>query len=322
MDTNYILNQHIHCWTFSNKWYSIPSSYQDNNPFVLRLSNHPEVDDIQCKYAIQIPEESKYSKKITELYAKLVSEGFRLPVPAPKSRLSTADAIAIAKEGNNGYSFKNANTSDSGYCDLTLTVKQSRKRIIDTLSDTFIICDDANLTFLKALHENGLTCNIIHVDVVNRVGNGKPKEQVLKLINVPTDTKLEKTVPSDAPLTKVMSTQINEHDITDEEWHSLKRDTFNGKYVRITFKMKNTGKDATKYIFGEFKNNDVLPLRFNWNTGYGKNRKIIGGSVICPYEHFTKFSNKLKLFNVNSMNYYCDFNMIRNSVVEYYDTIS
>ena len=106
-----------------------------------------------------------------------------------------------------------------------------------------------------------------------------------------------------------------DNDFDESIWHSTKNKVTNDAYLRINFKLSKSSNDVSNFLIREFKNNSVVPLRFNW-SGYYANRHIIGGSVLCPLDYYVKFTNRLKLYNADSINYSISFDGISNIILE------
>lgn len=312
LGTEKIIKQNLKNWSIDNKWNSITSGTVIQNAFTERLwFKDKKIPAPSIKFIMLLENGSSYTNNVIDSYLSLISEGNSREIPVEINRHELRNFIVGMNFHNYQYTVK---PTFDGMYQVIETDKQSYTGLLDKVSRLkgYVFHDDENLTILKHFYKNNLHHNIFHLEYSGLVdGHGKPKKQVLKSCNLPDVVKFETTDPAGAKLTKVMNTFMLEHGFDESIWFSTKNKVINDAYLRINFKLTKSSNDVGNFLIREFKNNSVVPLRFNW-SGYYDNRNIIGGSVLCPLDYFVKFTNRLKLYNADRINYNISFDGIVN----------
>jgi len=316
LGTEKIIKQNLKNWSIDNKWSRITSKTVIQNAFTERLwYKGKKIPAPSIKFIMLLENGSSYANNVIDSYLSLISEGNSREIPV---ELNTQSLIKYISNMNYDKVKHTVKSNIPGIYEVIETDKLSYSALFYKASRLkgYVFHDDENLTILKHFHKNNLHHNIFHLECRELVnGNGKPKKQVLKSCNLPDTVKFETTDTGGAKLTKVMNAFMLDNGFDESIWHSTKNKVINGKYLRINFKLTKSSNDVGNFLIREFTNNSVLPLRFNW-SGYYDDKHIIGGSVLCPLEYYVKFSNRLKLYNADRINYSISFDGISNILLE------
>ena len=316
LGTEKIIKQNLKNWSIDNKWNSITCRTVIQNAFTERLwFKYKKIPATSIKFIMLLENGSSFTNNVIDSYLSLISEENSREIPVELNRHELGNFIVGMNYDKVQHTVK---SNIPGIYEVIETDKQSYYGLLNKVSALkgYVFHDDENLTILKHFYKNNLHHNIFYLEYSGLAeGNGKPKQQVLKSCNLPEVVKFETTDPAGAKLTKVMNSFMLDNGFDESIWHSTKNKVINGKYLRINFKLTKSSNDVSNFLIREFKNNSVVPLRFNW-SGYYSNRHIIGGSVLCPLDYYVKFTNRLKLYNADSINYSISFDGISNIILE------
>lgn len=311
-----IIKQNLKYWLHDNKWNGITNGAVVQNVFTERLwNNYKKSPSLSYKFIMILENGSLYTNNVIDSYLRFISEENSGEIPVEFNPRSLREFIVKMNYGRVQHTVK---SNKPGIYEVIETDKQSYTGLLGKVGNLkgYVFHDDENLTILKHFYKNNLHHNIFYLEYSGLAdGSGKPKKQVLKSCNLPDVVKFETTDPAGAKLTKVMNAFMLDNDFDESIWHSTKNKVTNDAYLRINFKLSKSSNDVSNFLIREFKNNSVVPLRFNW-SGYYTNRHIIGGSVLCPLDYYVKFTNRLKLYNADSINYSISFDGISNIILE------